>query len=1021
MRLHRLEVEAFGPFADRVDLDLDALSSGGLFLVHGPTGAGKTSLLDAVCFALYADVPGARSKRGLRSDHAAPTAVPTVRLELTVGGRRLRIERSPEFQRPKKRGEGSTRVQARVVLEERRGTTWTALSTRNDEVADLVKDVVGLGLAQFARVVLLPQGDFATFLRATPEERREVLERLFDISVFSDVEAWLAQTRRTTGAALDEARRGLTTDLARLEDALSGVVDAPVGTGTDVPGAVDGAAPGEPVAPTPLSEVPVAAVPGRLVEVAEALDARLTVALADVDAAEGRERLAHEALVAATRLTDLQQRGARARARLAELADEAPDHGTRRSRLDAATRAASLAGHLGAVRRAEADTAGADATVAGHLARATTLGVPVDVPGAADTAARVHALDDVVHDLVTATRAATDLRERIEAAVTRRDGAEATVVSADAALADARPELEALELEAVRLAGVAERLPALELALSAHHGRLRAVAALEADLEALHMLQPRLQTARDAVLGHQDVLIRMRQSRLDGLAAELARSLEEGAPCPVCGALDHPRPAPAGDAATAEDVAGAEVVLDAARVELARVETRTAALEASAATRREALGDTTRAAVESDVAAAAQALADAGAEQQRSVEVLARLSELRDRLAQLTTRRDGAAATAASLEEQLAELTTEAAATAQVLDAAVTAHAGCPCGSADPAGHATSARTLDLLADAVAQQDEAAARYRAAVGDLEEAVGAAGFADVGEAAGATLPSADLDRLRRTVAAHDDALTAAAAVLEDPDVAEALATEPPDLAAAEEAARVARATAVASSTQREVLTRAVRVLTGLRPSLEASCADVAALEERDARVRDLADVAGGVGPDNTLKMRLTSFVLAARLEKVAALANERLAVMGGGRYLLEHTDERASGGARSGLGLRVLDQWTGRTRETASLSGGESFMASLALALGLADAVREEAGGHDLATLFVDEGFGSLDDDSLEQVLTVLDGLREGGRAVGVVSHVADLRARVPHQVVVHKGTDGSHVEVRVGAAADPAA
>jgi exonuclease SbcC len=171
------------------------------------------------------------------------------------------------------------------------------------------------------------------------------------------------------------------------------------------------------------------------------------------------------------------------------------------------------------------------------------------------------------------------------------------------------------------------------------------------------------------------------------------------------------------------------------------------------------------------------------------------------------------------------------------------------------------------------------------------------------------------------------------------------------------------------------------------------------------------------------MRLSAFVLAARLEKVATLANERLSHMGEGRYQLRHTDGLAARGARSGLGLEVLDLWTGQARATTSLSGGESFMASLALALGLADAVKEEAGGHDLATLFVDEGFGSLDDDSLEEVLTVLDGLREGGRAVGVVSHVADLRARIPHQVVVRKGTDGSTVEVRTGAttSAEPAA
>jgi exonuclease SbcC len=208
---------------------------------------------------------------------------------------------------------------------------------------------------------------------------------------------------------------------------------------------------------------------------------------------------------------------------------------------------------------------------------------------------------------------------------------------------------------------------------------------------------------------------------------------------------------------------------------------------------------------------------------------------------------------------------------------------------------------------------------------------------------------------------------------------------------------------------------------LLPMVRDASAAVATAAARDARVRDLADATSGVGGDNTLRMRLTAYVLAARLEKVAALANERLAVLGGGRYVLEHSDERAARGARSGLGLRVLDGWTGRARDTASLSGGESFMASLALALGLADAVREEVGGLDLGTLFIDEGFGSLDDDSLEQVLTVLDGLREGGRAVGVVSHVADLRARITHQAVVHKGTSGSTVEVRVGRNAESAA
>ena len=221
MRVHRLEIEAFGPFADRVVVDVDALSAEGLFLIHGPTGSGKTSLLDAICFALYADVPGSRSKRGLRSDHAAPDAVPRVTLELTTGGRRFRIRRSPEFQRPKRRGTGWSKVQAMVTLEERRGSRWVGLSTRHDEVADVVRDALGMGMAQFAKVVLLPQGEFAAFLRATPEDRREVLERLFDISAFTDVEAWLAESRRTAGADLDDAHSVLAGVLARVEDVLA--------------------------------------------------------------------------------------------------------------------------------------------------------------------------------------------------------------------------------------------------------------------------------------------------------------------------------------------------------------------------------------------------------------------------------------------------------------------------------------------------------------------------------------------------------------------------------------------------------------------------------------------------------------------------------------------------------------------------------------------------------------------------------------------------------------------------------
>ncbi|WP_351237638.1 SbcC/MukB-like Walker B domain-containing protein, partial [Streptomyces sp. NPDC002133] len=187
--------------------------------------------------------------------------------------------------------------------------------------------------------------------------------------------------------------------------------------------------------------------------------------------------------------------------------------------------------------------------------------------------------------------------------------------------------------------------------------------------------------------------------------------------------------------------------------------------------------------------------------------------------------------------------------------------------------------------------------------------------------------------------------------------------------------------------------------------------VGPLREEYDRVARLAGLTAGTSADNTRRMRLESYVLAARLEQVAAAATVRLQRMSSGRYTLVHSDAR-SGGKRAGLGLHVVDAWTGRERDTATLSGGETFFASLALALGLADVVTDEAGGVRLDTLFIDEGFGSLDDQTLDEVLDVLDSLRERDRSVGIVSHVGDLRRRIPAQLEVVKERHGSAVRLR---------
>jgi exonuclease SbcC len=275
-----------------------------------------------------------------------------------------------------------------------------------------------------------------------------------------------------------------------------------------------------------------------------------------------------------------------------------------------------------------------------------------------------------------------------------------------------------------------------------------------------------------------------------------------------------------------------------------------------------------------------------------------------------------------------------------------------------------------------------------------------------DAAAALLDAGRLAALDRRIDEHDRSLSVARAVLADPQLSD-LGT-PPDLdelgeRCAEESRRRDEAVAELDRARRRVA--GVDALAGEVTGLQLELDD-----RRSAfdRIGELADLVNGRGA-NTLRMRLQSFVLAARLEQVAEAASRRLQDMSGGRYTFRHSDAQGRHGARGGLGLDVLDEYTGCLRATKTLSGGESFMASLALALGLADVVTAESGGVQIDTLFVDEGFGTLDAQALDAVMTVLDDLRRGGRTVGVISHLEELRARIPTRIEVLAGRHGSRL------------
>jgi len=296
---------------------------------------------------------------------------------------------------------------------------------------------------------------------------------------------------------------------------------------------------------------------------------------------------------------------------------------------------------------------------------------------------------------------------------------------------------------------------------------------------------------------------------------------------------------------------------------------------------------------------------------------------------------------------------------------------------------------------------------------LADAALGAGFESVEDARSARLDEDERDALLTELGRVDEALRAARSVVDDPEKRAAAVLPRPDVEAlvAEHADAEIRAR-VAHARHDDAVRRQTR-LHALSDQATAKLASWSPVREELELTARLAHFVEGKSPDNRLQMRLSAYVLAHRLTQVVAAANERLAGMSDQRYSLEHTGKRGAGETRGGLSLLVRDDWSGEARDPATLSGGETFVVSLALALGLADVITAEAGGADLDTLFVDEGFGSLDADTLDDVMDTLDGLRDGGRVVGVVSHVAEMQTRIPSQLRLTKGRAGSQVSVCV--------
>ncbi|MFB7887653.1 AAA family ATPase [Cellulosimicrobium cellulans] len=1092
MHLHSLTFQAIGPFAGLHRVDLASLGASGIFLLDGPTGAGKSTVIDAIAFALYGKVASdAASDDRLRSAFAAPEVESFVDLVLEVPSGVYRVRRTPEYLRPKKRGTGTTTQQASVRLWRLAGVPSAEavagvdgppgelLSARLDEAGDEIRRIVGLDRRQLVQTVVLPQGEFATFLRAKPEDRAVLLQKVFGTELYHRAAVRLAELARTARARSDGARQGVRgaverftgaaglvpddarrlreaaqddarlrradeADVARAEaDVAGGVanlargaVEAARRTGLAAAdtapsslaplddGRVTGSEPAAPAAVIEETAAPVAGVHALAL-------ARVAGLEADAEVLAERELAANAALVAARDRLDAERavadavdRRARLRVEEARRAEEEPRVADDRRRVDAATRAAVVAPAAQGLVRAEQLLAAAQDRLA--LAR---TGAPAPLADAdpttlealrADVATagvRVTRLLPVGASLPSRDRAVADGRKDVAQAAEER----ARVLDELAARPARREELR------LRLASLAETAGTLgacqERALRARavEEAARQAATLAAEEEMARAVRTEAATAARAAVEQE---ARVRAARIAGLAGELAAGLVEESPCPVCGGTDHPAPAPlADDHPTAQDVEEAEHGRAEAERTLHDASARVEVLaERLAARRRDAEGLTPHEAAErvaevDALVTIARAAARERADAERELDALdaatlalqERAAALAETIAATTARVDELAT---MLDSDRAEIRAEVAAAGPLVELAdlpdALADEG---GTRNPVAVLAAAlddrlRTIDALADAGAAVATAQRAVDERAAELATLVDRSGFVDAADALAAVLDEPDRRALARRVAEHEAARAATTAGLADPALADVPEDARADVPAARAAVAEAEVTARAAGRRHELVARQAQSARAAAEGIGAAADDWARARDAAEPVARMAALASGSG-DNAHALTLATFVLVQRFEDVVAAANERLAEMSSGRYELVRSATREDVRAhKRGLAMKVLDHVTERERDPRTLSGGETFYVSLCLALGLADVVTAEAGGVELGTLFVDEGFGSLDPETLEAVLAALGRLRAGGRVVGVVSHVEALKQSIAERIEVRRVPGG---------------
>lgn len=1008
---------AFGPYAACQVIDFAQLQGRSFFLIHGPTGAGKTTILDAMCFALYGDTSAAlRDGKNMRSDHSDQTVATEVTFDFAIGPDEYRIKRSPEQLRPKKRGDGLTQMPAEAEMWRLdRSGSQELLASGWNKVTEKIEALLGFKSTQFRQVVLLPQGEFRKLLTANSMERQEIMQTLFKTELYRHIEEKLKNSAQ---------------ELKKLFDELSKERQ------------------------WVLQEAAVAS-PESLTDRLRQNQCQLEDKARQLAAAGDDLAVALKAITAGRLIQEKFQEKQQAETMLAELNAKAAVVDEKRLELVKAQQAAALADADAITGQLSVDVAAAqklhqqrilelNAAKEQQLIADKRLAAEKTREGEREAAAREIMYLQEVSGKMTALSTAMQELSTCQHKVGQAFGQKA---AAGGRLNNSNNNIQEKTAEHQRYIELAAEAGKLLLTLGERKRILVRRQLLDDTRAALQAVRTKLDVSRKAAsnveqqyLAVREQLNELQEAWAKGQAAIMAANLSPSMPCPVCGSTHHPRPAvKTGHLPTENQIKAhqsrrdkLEKELEHSRDALSKLQTEWDTLRSKTDDLEQELGQYNNielAKLQLAIKEVQSAYDQASVAEQQGKLVKEQLAKLEEEQKNLLEQ-----AEQAEQHWQQANNTVKAAeAVANERRSAIPAEFQQP----------------DILTETISRAEERNKQLKA---DWEIALQAAQVAAQGLTKSQTAWENAADNLRAVQERHEQeekkfALRLAAAGFADRQdydrarkapayiqkLAERISAFDRDLSnAIERAQRAGEAVAGLNMPDIAQLEQRQKQLQDSYDAVLSDYTKLAAQVEREERWRDkltrlagnidslagkygvigqLAEVANG---GNDYKLTFQRFVLAALLDDVAEAANERLKMMSRGRYYLQRTMERARKNSAGGLELEVFDNYTGAARGVGTLSGGETFLASLSLALGLADVVQSYAGGTRLDTILVDEGFGTLDPEALDFAIKALIDLQQGGRLVGIISHVPELKERIDARLEVRQIERGSTAEFKVG-------